>query len=221
MNKLLITVLLTLAPLIEVWADVSVKGYYRSNGTYVKPHMRSRPDGQFSNNWSSIGNTNPYTNQVGEKLHPATSYEKNKNSTYKYLPTGTHSTTSDSRVLSNSATPTKFNNIIFNNVSWKRININSDNIFIADLKKEYYMDGLPLISILFLDGINDFTNSQKRIIKVNCYNYTIAGVTDTVFDIENRIISNIIMTENDEFTWKSIQEVINLKDFLNVSKICD
>lgn len=32
--------------------DVSVKGYYRSNGTYVSPHIRSSPD---SSKWNNYG----------------------------------------------------------------------------------------------------------------------------------------------------------------------
>lgn len=31
--------------------DVYVNGYYRSNGTYVRPHYRSAPDGIRSNNY--------------------------------------------------------------------------------------------------------------------------------------------------------------------------
>lgn len=31
--------------------DVSVKGYYRKDGTYVRPHHRSSPDGDVSNNY--------------------------------------------------------------------------------------------------------------------------------------------------------------------------
>ena len=38
-------------------AQVQVQGYYRSNGTYVKPHVRSSPDGDRSNNYGpSYGN---------------------------------------------------------------------------------------------------------------------------------------------------------------------
>jgi hypothetical protein len=31
--------------------DVHVNGYYRSNGTYVQPHVRSAPDSSRSNNY--------------------------------------------------------------------------------------------------------------------------------------------------------------------------
>jgi hypothetical protein len=49
---------------------VSVKGYFRRNGTYVSPHYRSAPDGIFGNNWSTIGNINPYTGMPGTKTRP-------------------------------------------------------------------------------------------------------------------------------------------------------
>jgi hypothetical protein len=55
-------------------ADVSVSGYYRKNGTYVAPYHRSSPDGDFSNNWSTRGNINPYTGQEGTKDYPGVGY---------------------------------------------------------------------------------------------------------------------------------------------------
>ena len=38
---------------------VYVRGYYRSNGTYVKPHYRTAPDSNPYNNYSFPGNYNP------------------------------------------------------------------------------------------------------------------------------------------------------------------
>lgn len=36
------------------WAqDVHVRGYTRSNGTYVQPHVRSAPDGNPYNNYGN------------------------------------------------------------------------------------------------------------------------------------------------------------------------
>ena len=49
------------------FADVSVRGYYRSNGTYVQPHYRSNPDGNVYNNWSTYPNINPYTGRTGTR----------------------------------------------------------------------------------------------------------------------------------------------------------
>lgn len=57
-------VLLFLLINIVVQAQVHVKGYYRKDGTYVKPHVRSNPDGNPYNNYSYPGNTNPYTGKV-------------------------------------------------------------------------------------------------------------------------------------------------------------
>ncbi len=45
--------------------DVHVDGYYRSNGTYVQPHTRTAPDSNPYNNYSTRGNTNPYTGKSG------------------------------------------------------------------------------------------------------------------------------------------------------------
>lgn len=46
-------------------ADTYVNGYTRSNGTYVAPHMRSDSNSVRYDNYSSQGNTNPYTGQQG------------------------------------------------------------------------------------------------------------------------------------------------------------
>lgn len=46
------------------YAQVRVKGYYRKDGTYVRPHVRSNPDRNPYNNWSYPGNVNPYTGKV-------------------------------------------------------------------------------------------------------------------------------------------------------------
>ena len=65
--------------------DVWVNGYQRSNGTYVKGHYRSAPDGNPYNNWSTKGNVNPYTGKRGYK-------NPNNNSTNRGIryPTNTY-----------------------------------------------------------------------------------------------------------------------------------
>lgn len=55
-------------------ADTFVNGHSRSDGTYVQPHYRSTPDGNFSNNWSTRGNVNPYTGQWGTRQYPSQSF---------------------------------------------------------------------------------------------------------------------------------------------------
>lgn len=71
LNFLIFTFLIVFSVLAE--ARVSVRGYFRKNGTYVAPHYRSSPDGNFYNNWSTKGNINPYTGQEGTKTNPSSS----------------------------------------------------------------------------------------------------------------------------------------------------
>lgn len=42
-----------------------VDGHFRRDGTYVPGHYRTTPDSSRLNNWSTQGNTNPYTGQRG------------------------------------------------------------------------------------------------------------------------------------------------------------
>lgn len=46
-------------------AQTWVNGYTRSNGTTVQGHYRSNADGNRFNNYSTQGNTNPFTGQQG------------------------------------------------------------------------------------------------------------------------------------------------------------
>ena len=49
----------------SAFADVYVRGYTRSDGTYVQPHYRSSPNSTTLDNYSTRGNTNPYTGKRG------------------------------------------------------------------------------------------------------------------------------------------------------------
>lgn len=42
-----------------------VKGYTKSDGTYVAPTRRTNPDGKLSNNYSSKPNVNPSSGRAG------------------------------------------------------------------------------------------------------------------------------------------------------------
>lgn len=48
-------------------ATVDVSGYFRKDGTYVPPHKRTAPDASVDNNWTTVGNVNPYTGKPGTK----------------------------------------------------------------------------------------------------------------------------------------------------------
>ena len=72
-NKIIISLLLLLSLFVlesMAASRVSVKGYTRKDGTYVAPHNRSAPDGNFQNNWSTKGNVNPYTGKPGTLIAP-------------------------------------------------------------------------------------------------------------------------------------------------------
>nr|WP_314896933.1 hypothetical protein [uncultured Flavobacterium sp.] len=47
------------------FAQVSVRGYYRSNGTYVQSYQRTAPNYTRNDNYSTVGNVNPYTGKAG------------------------------------------------------------------------------------------------------------------------------------------------------------
>lgn len=48
---LLFLAVLLIVPQLAMAKDVHVKGYYRKDGTYVRPHIRSSPDSYKSNNY--------------------------------------------------------------------------------------------------------------------------------------------------------------------------
>lgn len=48
-------------------AQVHVRGYYRRDGTYVRPHVRSSPNSTTLDNYSTRGNINPYTGEPGTR----------------------------------------------------------------------------------------------------------------------------------------------------------
>ena len=79
---------------------VYVSGYYKSNGTYVQPHYRTAPNSTNRDNFSTRGNTNPYTGQPGyitPDSNTSSTYTPSRysNSTTTY-PKTTYSTTSKS-----------------------------------------------------------------------------------------------------------------------------
>jgi len=67
LKMIVLALVALLAISVQSFADVYVRGYTRSNGTYVMPHYRSNPDGNFHNNWSTYPNANPYTGKIGTR----------------------------------------------------------------------------------------------------------------------------------------------------------
>lgn len=74
MKKLIIAVVVGLALASSADAQTAVRGYVKKDGTYVAPHMRSSPNSTTSDNYSTRGNVNPYTGQLGTKPDTRPSY---------------------------------------------------------------------------------------------------------------------------------------------------
>jgi len=71
-NELMTKTTLPMAMVLLVFcgfaqADTHVRGYYKSNGTYVAPYERTDANGTTSDNYSHRGNINPYTGKPGDK----------------------------------------------------------------------------------------------------------------------------------------------------------
>lgn len=66
-------------------SHVWVNGYTRSSGTAVQGHYRTAPDNTIINNWSTVGNVNPYTGKAGTVM-ASTSYNTT-DAPRTYIPT--------------------------------------------------------------------------------------------------------------------------------------
>jgi type II secretory pathway pseudopilin PulG len=93
MKKLLFIIAILFTTALS-FAQVSVRGYYRSNGTYVQPHQRTYPNETRNDNYSTIGNVNPYTGKAGTKPRDSYSSTTTTSSNYSaptYRSTSTYS----------------------------------------------------------------------------------------------------------------------------------
>jgi hypothetical protein len=73
LKNLVLVIFFTLLSLASVEArDVAVRGYTKDNGTYVQPHYRSSPNEYKNDNWSTSGNSNPYTGKSGTNTYKGT-----------------------------------------------------------------------------------------------------------------------------------------------------
>lgn len=69
MKKVVVLLVFTLLTSMAsvAFADARVSGHARREGTYVRPHYRSDANSTTSDNWSHLGNTNPYTGERGHR----------------------------------------------------------------------------------------------------------------------------------------------------------
>ena len=169
---------------VNAFAQVKVRGYYRSNGTYVQPHYRSNPDGNPYNNWSFPGNTNPYTGKVATG-NPST-YLKN------YFDNNERTTTSQTNYSNGS-------NIIdllrehISNIKNYSVNVSSLNL------RSGPSTSYPVIrSLSFNDNvtvIESYTNGWK---KVEYKTYSNLGYSSNIIGfVAGNYISNSNIGVND------------------------
>lgn len=96
-------------------AQVQVSGHTQRNGRYVQPHYRTAPDGIFRNNWSTKGNTNPYTGKGGTLTHrPGSTAGSHRSSSY--------SSTSNSKASKTSSAKLDFSAYSFLNLDYLKKN---------------------------------------------------------------------------------------------------
>ena len=89
MKTLLLTLIAVTFSSTPVWAqDTHVEGYIRDDGTYVEPHYRSQPDAYDDNNYSTLGNTNPYTGNSGTVNPPSIGGGRGSENDFKPLEYG-------------------------------------------------------------------------------------------------------------------------------------
>jgi len=67
MKKLILSIVLLSTMLSTVVMAKYVNGYTKSNGTYVEGYYRSNANSTQYDNYSTSGNSNPYTGKVGTK----------------------------------------------------------------------------------------------------------------------------------------------------------
>lgn len=66
-RTMVLAILATTALSTLAQKNTYVRPHYRSDGTYVEGHYRTRPDSTVDNNFSTRGNFNPYTGEQGTR----------------------------------------------------------------------------------------------------------------------------------------------------------
>jgi len=68
MRKFIVAAIITMAAgTASAQSSHSVRGYTRSNGTYVQPHHRTDRNATRNDNWTTRPNVNPYTGTTGTR----------------------------------------------------------------------------------------------------------------------------------------------------------
>jgi len=119
MKKLIIAAIISLS-LVSLNAQVQVNGYYKSNGTYVDSYQRTSPNSTTLDNYSTKGNTNPYTGKIGTKDAYGNSSSNLNTNNWNSNNTTTKTTYSNDLYNSNKSSNNTLNNNSWNNSSSKK-----------------------------------------------------------------------------------------------------
>lgn len=233
---------------MSLFADVYVKGYYKRDGTYVRPHMRSNPDRSFYNNWSTKGNVNPYTGKVGTKVYPTTVYSPTYNHNYSVpnvniqerkpvYPTNVNTQISSTYNTSVSSTQRQSSVLPAYTITksypmqlevfgktWHYLNEDNANAVFIAKHSEYYMN-YPVVPVMYL-GVKMPNNSLswlgKRFLKlaVNCQSNQVTIIADAVVNSAGNTVKNDVYPENYPFVWFDIANHFSLDDFNKISGAC-
>jgi|TARA_Y100000294_G_C8266760_1_gene221118 hypothetical protein len=65
LKLILTTIAVLFLSISSAFADVWVNGYHKSNGTWVNGYWKTSPNYTYQDNYSTWGNTNPYTGEKG------------------------------------------------------------------------------------------------------------------------------------------------------------
>jgi len=65
--KRILVLLALLLTIFSAFADTYVNGYTKKDGTYVNGYTRSSPNSTNTDNYSTQGNSNPYTGSQGTR----------------------------------------------------------------------------------------------------------------------------------------------------------
>lgn len=248
MAKLFLLFTITMMVCVSLSADVSVRGYYRKDGTYVRPHMRSSPDSNFYNNWSTAGNVNPYTGRIGTKTTPSYSSNygytesqnySNQSQNYKNVPSGGYGAeyqiakkpmtvqlrkSPSFGYVSNQAYTSS--NMRVNGIQWNFLGQNSsDAMYVAQAKREYSSDGLPVVAAMYTgvmksNGRPTWLGKRFVKVKVNCYSNKLAVVADAIVNSSGNVVKDVVLTDSDELTWYQVSELFNQSKFYSAAEIC-
>ena len=132
--------------------DVFVNGYLRKDGSYVQPHFRTSPNTSLFDNFSTIGNYNPYTGKPGW-VDP---YLKISSSSYSNITELSTSIYNDLFIYLNKKDITNYYKIINK----------------LDYRYNLFFDGLFKINNGNIKDANDIFNTLKKTAKQEDFIYT-------------------------------------------------